>query len=160
MKRHAKDTGPLDVLISSPQRDRNLILEYRGEVAFGPPYFALWVEHRDEYVGPGVKDLYGDRVFWSPDGRYVVLERWLSLDAPDNRLLILDLVSARQCLAARLGAEFLQNVIWHPTESESQRLVTYQVEWCGKDGESVQCAAKLVIDDRLDWTSVNWLNNY
>lgn len=159
MKRHTRDMGPLDVLISLPERDRNLILEYRGEVPFGPPYFALWVEHSGEYVGPGVQDLYGDKAFWSPDGQYLALEHWLSLDAPDNCLLILDLMSERQCLAARLGTKFLQAVVWHFEESGSYDAITYQAEGFRGDGEVDHATAKLVIDDMLEWTPVSWLRD-
>lgn len=160
MKRHTSDLGPLDVLISSPKNDRSIILEYFGEVPFGPPYFALWIEHQGNFVGSSTRDFYGDKAFWSHDGRYLALERWLSLEVPDNCLLILDLILARQCLAARLRMKFLHDVIWHPTESESHRLITYQAEWFGDNGEPLRTTTKLVIDDRLDWTSANWLTEF
>lgn len=159
MKRYMRDIGPLDVLHFLPQSERNIILEYRGEVHFGPPYFALWIEQDGEYVGPGTEDLFGDKLFWSPDERYLVLERWRSLETPTNNLLILDLTSMQQCLAVELGANFLRTVLWHPEAGKGYRLMTYQTEGFRQHGQLVRVSAELAIDDMLGWEPINWLEN-
>ncbi|MEZ4771138.1 MAG: hypothetical protein R2844_22305 [Caldilineales bacterium] len=84
-----KDLGPFDIKVPSPEGDLCLVLEYRGEVLFGPPFYELWIQVGDEHVGPGETEIYGDKAFWSADGRYVALERWCSLELPDNGLIIL-----------------------------------------------------------------------
>lgn len=158
MMRRTSDVGPLDIEIRSPQGDRNLILEYCGEVRFGPPFFLLWIQAGDEYVGPGETEIYGDKAFWSTDGRYLALERWYSLELPNNGLMILDLRTARRCLLERLGTGFLKDVTWRQDEAGDQWTIMYWTDQYRRDNGVVRKLEEATISKELDWMAVDWLH--
>lgn len=158
MVRQTRDIGPLDIRVPSPQGDRSIILEYRGEVPFGPPFFLLWIQVDNAYVGPGDAEIYGDKAFWSADGRYLALERWYSFETPDNGLVIIDLKTEQTSLVSRLGPRFLYDVTWRLDTSENQHTITHRTEHYLQSEGSVRNIAQVNVDETLAWTSVHWLN--
>lgn len=157
MIRQTISVGPLDINAPSPQHQHDLILKYRGEVPFGPPYYNLWIRVNDDYVGPGEAEIFGDKAFWSPDERYVVLEAWHSLETPDNGLVVLDLRTTQHCQVDDLGSKFLRDVVWH--QGKDGWKITYQTDQYqdGHSGSVVQMVTDVRIGGSLDWTFVNWL---
>jgi hypothetical protein len=158
MIRSAANMGPLDPVVPSPQGDRTLVLEYHGEVRFGPPYYLLWNQQDASYVGPGQSEIYGDKAYWSTNGRYLALERWLSLTMPDNVLEVLDLKSGRKCIVAQLGANFVQSVFWWQREDGEQSSLTYLLTQYRQDEDRGRNGATVAIDAALEWVPADWWN--
>ena len=158
MKRYKKDVDPWDIATSSPQSDRSVILQYHGEVRFGPAYYLLWVQVDGEYVGPGETEVYGNKIFWAVDGSYIALERRFSLMTPDNGLLIVDLKTSQQCLLDRFGSGFLDSITWQHDEDRSGCTVIYRTVYYRQDNVPEQIVSEVSIDSIVTWDPILWLN--
>ena len=156
MKRYATGTAPLDIRIDAPIGDQHLLLEYQGEIRFGPPYFRLWLGNGNEYVGPGPDEFYGDKASYSPDGRYVAIERWFDLTSPDTGLVVLDLHLARRCTVDRLGAGFLEQIAWRQNGNSAVQVVVYSIIYYGTTGNSTHSPKERFLDNTLDWEPIVW----
>jgi hypothetical protein len=80
----------------SPNGEHQLLLHWAGEIRFGPHYFhAIVTRGSGGQLDLGGR-VFGDRMLWSDDSRYLVLQEWDSTteaDGPRTRLLVLDLLS-------------------------------------------------------------------
>lgn len=80
--------------IVSPDRRWVCQLERVGEIRFGPPYFSLWLTRepaREPWWWQGRRALFGDHVRFSESSRFLIAERWRSLDVPNIDLVAIDL---------------------------------------------------------------------
>ncbi len=101
---------------SSPDKKKQAKFIYEWEIRFGPAYFKL------ELNGLKVSDkLFGDKLFWSPDSKYLAVEEWLTTDyqkGPITRLLLFDLINNKMSAFKIINKGFLRKV-----EFSSDRLV-------------------------------------
>jgi len=151
--------GSMDVVASSRAANKEIVLECLGEVHFGPPYYALWIRvlGRDRFFGPGRDVVHGSTCELSPDGRFLILERWRGLGAPDNTAVALDLFESREVVVAQLGNGFLRQVKFEPgldRLGSSVCVIHYDVF----DG-SVWTSREMQIDklsELGDWHPLTW----
>jgi hypothetical protein len=81
------------VEIWSPDHKKSVIIEYDGDVRFGPAFFRA---KGNGFNWPLGNEIVGEDVHWSPDARYVVVLVFLSRDTsrpPNVRLLAVDTTS-------------------------------------------------------------------
>ena len=93
---------------SSPDKQHRVALVYEGEIRFGPAYYRIEID------GWQLPDkLCGEKLFWSPDSRYLALEEWLTTqesEGPVTRLLLVDLATMKAAAFETLEGGFLENV--------------------------------------------------
>ena len=73
----------------SPDGRYKAVLEYEGEVRFGPSYCRLELNGK-----PLSGRIFGEVLCWSDDSRYLALQEWLSTDygkGPVTRVLLIAL---------------------------------------------------------------------
>lgn len=88
----------------------DVVLEYAGEIRFGPQYFHLWMRIGDRpsdgrYFGPGRNVCFGKTMKLSP--RFLVVERWHGSDKPDGSVMIIDTTEGREAELLRGDRELL-----------------------------------------------------
>ena len=155
MQKLTPSVKPLDIIVEEPASRYSLLLEYQGEIPFGPPYYFLWIRDRDRLVGPGPEEYYGDKAFFSPDGRFVALERWFDLSSPNTGLLILDLQHKKQAIIDRFGAGFLKKLSWKKNSEETTKIV-YSVIYYKPDGYDCEHKELLLDSELIKWTKIVW----
>ncbi|MCJ8503193.1 hypothetical protein [Desulfatitalea alkaliphila] len=93
---------------SSPDKKHLARLIYESEIRFGPAYFRLEI---NGLIIPG--KLFGGKLFWSPNSKYIAAEEWLTTDyskGPVTRLLLIDLETKKACAFKKIHKGFLKNV--------------------------------------------------
>ena len=147
-----------DIAFSSPDGAFRIALEWLDEVHFGPAYFALWMQRTatvpsDEFVGPGRSVHYGGRHAFSADGRFLVLEKWSSLAAPDNTIVLLDLLRGLEADLLHVASAFLCTADFAELDGQPVCVLTldvfdgkYWTQQC--KSQSMPAAAK--------WTIPSW----
>ena len=121
---------PFDLRSASPDGRHSAHFAAAGEVRFGPFYFALALDGR----------AFGERIFgaahlWSPDGAWLAVQEWLTLDysaGPITALVLIDLRQGRAATLARATKAFLV-----PLEFAG-RLLAYHEERAGQAGERLE----------------------
>jgi hypothetical protein len=104
------------IVSSSPDNRHNAVLEYVGEIRFGPPYYSLRID----------KIFFGDRIFgdsclWSPNSRYFAAQEWETTSeghGPQTHLLLIDVETNRECILSRAEKGFIV-----PRKFENDRLI-------------------------------------
>ena len=99
----------------SPDGHVKVLLEYLGEIRFGPPYYALRICSGNvgkyaSYEQPGCIVPYGATLGISPDSHLLVVERWSSLATPDNMVVLIDVPGDREADLYHLGPGFLRGI--------------------------------------------------
>jgi hypothetical protein len=93
---------------SSPDKIHQAKFIYESEIRFGPAYFRL------EINGIQISGkLFGDKLFWSPDSKYLAVEEWMTTDyqkGPVTRLLLLDLENKKMSAFKIISKGFLRKV--------------------------------------------------
>lgn len=149
----------MDILVLSPSADREIVLEWLGEVHFGPPYYALWIRSldREMFCGPGRDVLHGSICVLSPDGRFLIFERWRGLEAPDNTAVALDLFESRETTVAHLGNGFLRQVNFEsPVGSSDGSVCVIRFDvfdgsaWTSREA-TIDILSELATWKKLDW---------
>jgi hypothetical protein len=105
-----------DIVVPSPDRAHTAVMKYVGEIRFGPAYYSLALDQRS----------FGERVFgksclWSPDSRYFAAQEWETMsesDGPRTRLLLIGLLTERQCVLSRAEKGFIV-----PKKFEAEKLI-------------------------------------
>ncbi len=89
------------IVIPSPDKKKNAVLTYRGEVRSGPGYYALSI---DKYPRSFANRIFGKVCLWSPESRFLAVQEWKEMDEANPpksyQLLIIDLLAGRECLIA------------------------------------------------------------
>src|ERR1700689_5047992 len=91
--------------IDSPDGRHTAEFCIRGEMHFGPPYFALEIDNRliaDRF--------FGDSARWSDDSTMFAIQEWLTTDygrGPITQLTVFDVVRQRQCALATADKGFI-----------------------------------------------------
>lgn len=104
---------PGHAAFASPNGKHSISLTPLGEIRFGPPYFQVSVD------GVVLRDrVFGDKVAWSEDSRYVALEEWLTTDyekGPVTRLLVIDTARGTNAASDRIDKGFVQDIVFSGT---------------------------------------------
>ncbi|MCB9576332.1 MAG: hypothetical protein H6717_04845 [Polyangiaceae bacterium] len=110
MPRDRFEPRTLDITRASPDGRVLVVLEWLDEIHFGPPYYSLWMRPAGstDLLGPGRGRYHGGFARFSPDSRYLVIERWKSLRTPDNEVVLCDLELARETVLLASGPRFLR----------------------------------------------------
>ena len=121
---------PFDRSSASPDGRHSAHFAAAGEVRFGPLYFALAVDGRS--LG---ERIFGEAHLWSPDGAWLAVQEWLTLDysaGPITALVLIDLRQGREATVARATKAFLV-----PQEFSGARLA-YREERAGQAGDRLE----------------------
>ncbi|WP_092212368.1 hypothetical protein [Desulfoluna spongiiphila] len=98
----------MNKIYSSPDENYQVKFIYEWEIRFGPAYFQL------ELNGQIISDkLFGDKLFWSLDSKYLAVEEWLTTDSqkgPVTRLLLFDLENNKMSAFKIINKGFLRKV--------------------------------------------------
>jgi hypothetical protein len=92
---------------TSPNGKHKANLIYAGEMRFGPPYFRLEIDGE-----PVPNRIFGDRLCWSGDSRYLATEEWLTTDyqaGPITRVLLIDLEKKQASTFREIEKGFAEN---------------------------------------------------
>jgi hypothetical protein len=84
------------IVSTSPDGKHHAILEYRGEIRFGPAYYSLTVDT----IRFGER-VFGNSFLWSPTSRFLAIQEWETISeshGPGTHLLLLDLDAKRECV--------------------------------------------------------------
>jgi len=105
----------MDIAASSPDGRWHLVLKYEDEIHFGPSYYSLWlrqdpVERYNRFHQLGATGYFGAASAFSPESRYLVVESWASLRAPDTTCIVLDLESGSEAELLHLGVGFVRKI--------------------------------------------------
>jgi hypothetical protein len=104
----AQRYNTMDKTYSSPNKKHQARLIYESEIRFGPAYFKLEID------GMQIPSkLFGEKLFWSPNSKYLAVEEWLTADyneGPITRLLLLDLETKKASAFKQIHKGFLRNV--------------------------------------------------
>lgn len=146
-----------DIELTSGDSRVVLLLEWQGEVRFGPPYYAMWLRidgrpSPESFAGPGIESPHGALAAFSADGRYLVVERWRRLDYPDTTAVIIDLVTARESVALEIGAGFLRAIRFDGMNNWACTLTTR----CFRDNEWVDRHARISASENREWLPIMW----
>jgi hypothetical protein len=109
---------------TSPDEKHNAVLEYSGEIRFGPAFYTLAVD-----MISFRKRIFGNRFLWSPDSRYFAIQEWETVTealGPQTRLLLIDLEARRECLLSKAEQGFIV-----PKGYENDKLI-YTKEYHGQ----------------------------
>jgi hypothetical protein len=112
------------VASTSPDAKHRAVLEYSGEIRFGPAFYTLAVDHI-----PFGKRVFGHQLLWSPDSRYFAIQEWETAEealGPQTRLLLIDLNTRRECILSKAEQGFIV-----PRKFENGKLV-YTKEYHGQ----------------------------
>ena len=91
--------APTSQMYRSPDEQHTVEFRCAGEVQMSALYFHVIVD--DQCLG---NRIFGDICVWSPDGRYVALQQWLSTDrteGPETQLLVVDARQRTECILGR-----------------------------------------------------------
>lgn len=101
-----KRNESMDIRSQSPDGRREAVLEYAGEIRFGPPYYYL------RLLGAAIlKRLFGSSLMWSPDSRFLLVQEWLSTserDGPRTQIVVFDFLDGRECSLAKADQGFVE----------------------------------------------------
>ena len=105
-----------DIVARSPDLLHKVVLKFIGEIRFGPAYYSFMID----------KLSFGDRVFgssylWSPTSRFFAIQEWETTSeghGPQTRLLLIDLVTKRECILSRAEQGFII-----PRKFENSKLI-------------------------------------
>lgn len=147
--------GAMDICTVSPDGRTTVVLEWLGEVHFGPAYFALWIQFTGQTVlfGPGRSILHGGTLAISPDSRYLLVERWANLLTPNTSAVVLDLEQKRENVAVHIGTGFLGKVEFPSDE-----------HICSLQFDVFESNSWVCRQDRIDlpnlpnWTPLTWVD--
>jgi hypothetical protein len=109
---------------TSPDHQHSVILEYSGEIRFGPVFYTLKVD--TIFFG---KRIFGNKFLWSPDSRYFAIQEWETISealGPQTQLLLLDLETKRECVLSKVEQGFIV-----PKKFENGKLI-YAKEYHGR----------------------------
>jgi hypothetical protein len=96
-----------------------VVLEYAGEIRYGPTYHALWmrIDGRPEdgrYFGPGRNVHFREAMNVSTDGRYVVLDKCLQINRPDSSVIIIDAHEGREAELLHVESALVTAIAFEP----------------------------------------------
>jgi len=112
------------IVSMSPENEHRAILEYAGEVRFGPVYYLLTVDEISFR-----ERIFGGSYLWSPDSRFFAIQEWETTNeagGPQTKLLLIDLQKKRECVLSRAERGFII-----PRKFEGKRLL-YSKEYPGR----------------------------
>ena len=104
------------VTIPSPDGILTAILNYLGEIRFGPPYYSLAIDKR---ILNG--RYFGASYLWSPDSRYFAIQEWETISegrGPQTQLLLIDVETQRECAVSKAENGFIV-----PLKFEKNKLI-------------------------------------
>ena len=91
------------IVFLSPDKKHNAVLTYLGELQSGPSYYTLSI---DENPLIFANRIFGKVCLWSPESRFLAVQEWKETNEANPpklyRLLIIDVVTGRECLIASL----------------------------------------------------------
>jgi hypothetical protein len=108
---------------TSPDNQHIAILEYSGEIRFGPAFYTLKVDT----ISFGNR-VFGNKFLWSPDSRYFAVQEWETVSeevGPQTHLLLIDLENQRECILSKVEQGFIV-----PKKFENSKLI-YAKEYHG-----------------------------
>lgn len=111
------------IVSAAPDQEHSAVLEYAGEIRFGPAFYTLVVDK----ISFG-KRVFGNKFLWSPDSRYFAIQEWETVSeslGPQTRLLLIDLEAGRECILSKAEQGFII-----PQKFEDGKLV-YTKEYHG-----------------------------
>jgi hypothetical protein len=109
---------------TSPDHQHSAILEYSGEIRFGPAFYTLTIDT----ISYG-KRVFGNKLLWSPDSRYFAIQEWETVSealGPQTQLLLIDLEIKRECVLSKAEQGFIV-----PKKFENGKLI-YTKEYHGQ----------------------------
>jgi hypothetical protein len=112
------------IISTSPDNQHSAILEYSGEIRFGPAFYTLKVD----MISFG-KRVFGNKFLWSPDSRYFAIQEWETVSealGPQTQLLLIDLETNCECVLSKVERGFIV-----PRKFESGKLI-YAKEYHGQ----------------------------
>ena len=117
-----------NIVAFSPNGSHKANLLYMGEIRFGPPYYSLLVDELSFK-----NRVFGRSCLWSPDSRFFAVQEWETTSegqAPQTRLLLVDLESRRECVLSRAEGGFIV-----PKQFQDDKLI-YTKKYPGKGVEN------------------------
>jgi len=110
---------------TSPDGKHRAVLEYSGEIRFGPAFYMLAVDG----ISFGER-VFGNKFLWSPDSRFFAIQEWETTTegrGPQTHLLLIDLETKRECVLSRAEKGFII-----PKNFENDKLI-FTKEYHGPD---------------------------
>ncbi|MDH4099980.1 MAG: hypothetical protein OEV28_05340 [Nitrospirota bacterium] len=129
---------------TSPDGIHTADLDYAGEIPFGPAYYSLIVD------GTKIKDrIFGDRVTWSDNSRYLAAEEWLSTsskEGPITRVVLFDMANSNLSEFNPINKGFACDFVF------SKNILIYRKHYFGK---GIISEVEVDIDSIKNWKSIN-----
>jgi len=101
---------------TAPYNHHLAILEYSGEIRFGPAFYILKVDT----ISFG-KRVFGNKFLWSPNSRYFAIQEWETVSeglGSQTQLLLIDLENKSECVLSAAEQGFIV-----PTKFENGKLI-------------------------------------
>jgi hypothetical protein len=109
------------IISVSLDEQHRAVLEYSGEIRFGPAFYKLTVAE----ISFGER-FFGNKFLWSPNSRYFAIQEWETIEeahGPRTKLLLIDLEARRECILSEAHAGFVV-----PRTFEDDKLI-YEKEY-------------------------------
>ena len=94
-----------DIMVPSPDSVHKALMNYVGEIRFGPAYYSLTLDQ----ISFGER-VFGDAYLWSPDSKFCAVQEWETTSegrGPQTRLLLVDLKGRKECILSRAEKGFI-----------------------------------------------------
>jgi hypothetical protein len=90
------------IVFPSPNNKHKAVLTYLGETQSGSSYYTLSIDKFPLSFG---NRIFGKACLWSPESRYLTVQEWKETNELNYLLLIIDVLTKRECVIASVRAE-------------------------------------------------------
>src|SRR5688572_23794332 len=90
------------IVFPSPNNKHKAVLTYLGETPSGSSYYTLSIDKFPLSFG---NRIFGKACLWSPESRYLTVQEWKETNELNYLLLIIDVLTKRECVIASVRAE-------------------------------------------------------
>lgn len=90
------------IIFPSPNNKHKAFLMYLGKTQSGSSYYTLSL---DKFPNSLVERVFGKACLWSPESRYLAVQEWKETNELNYLLLIIDVLTKRECVIASVEAE-------------------------------------------------------